>query len=300
MNGLPQARRGDPAFALTPVPEPMPVPEFRAPNTLGIPVAMRPEPLPLGVTCMRTPLLLIALIPLAGCNPLAGLEGDWTQGELGRTRWQISDGLCPGLGGGCNLEVPLALGASTTLVIEGAQDVLEPDVTGALTSSSATRDEEDGDWRVSVSASTAGPGTVTFNEGAAVFDRANIEVRRATRLDCGLWTSSNAVQWDMEELEAQTTLSVPFIEEGATAPQLVCRASDAEGPLLSADAITWEVIEGDEVLALREYGFGTAPVSGARIYYASPGSGTARVRATIGDVTQELTITVECPTAGCE
>jgi hypothetical protein len=246
------------------------------------------------------PILLAALVTLAGCNPLGGLEGDWSEGEFGRTRWQISDGLCPGLGGGCDLDVPLALGASTTLVVEGASEAGNPDVTGALSSMTATQDEEDGDWRVVVRASTAGTGTVTFNEGGEVFDRANIEVRRATRLECGLWTSADGVQWDMEGLEARTALSLPFVEADTSSPQLVCRASDAEGPLLSADAITWEVIEGLEVIALRESGFTLNPVSGARIYYETPGSGTALVRVTLGEVTQDLTITVECPVAGCE
>lgn len=244
------------------------------------------------------PVMLFTLsglaIALGGCNPLAGLEGEWSNGELGRTRWQISDGLCPGLGGGCNLDVPLALGASTTLLIEGAgAATFDPDVTGALTSSTATRDEEDGDWRVAVSASTPGTGTVTFEEGSEVLDRNTVEVRRATRLDCGLWSGDGSPGWDMDGLEAQTSVTVAVLEAGATSPQLVCRASDAAGPLLSADAIAWEVLEGAEALTLRTSGFGFGEVRGARIYYNTPGTGTARIRATLGDVTQELTITVE-------
>jgi len=249
------------------------------------------------------PILLVALVAVAGCEPpveLVETEGGWTQGELGRTRWHFNDGLCPN-DRRCDLGVPLALGASIVLQIRGAEDVtLAPTVTGALTLIEATQFEESGNWHVTVSASSAGAGAIVFSEGAAVFDRASIVVRRATRLDCGVWTSSNAVRWDMEELEASTELDVPFVEEGAREPQLVCRAADSGGPLLSVDAITWEIIEGADVLTLREYGFGGPPVSGARIHYVTPGPGTARVRATLGDVTQDLTFTVACPAAGCE
>ncbi len=250
---------------------------------------------------MRTTLLVLALIPLAGCNPLAGLEGDWSRGELGRTRWQIADGLCPGLGGGCSLDVPLAVGADTVLVVEGAEEAtFDPEVTGALSSSSATRDEEDGDWRVSVAAATPGTGVVEFTVGSEVLDRASVEVRRATRLECGILSPSTDVSWDMPELSPTNTLALAFVEEGESSGQLVCRASDAAGPLLSVDAIVWEVIEGGDILQLQGTGLFGGPMRGARLRYDTVGSGPARIRVTLGEVTQELAVTVECPIAGCE
>ncbi len=49
--------------------------------------------------------LVLVSAASTACEPFGNLDGDWTRGERGHTRWQIQDGLCPGLGGGCNLPV---------------------------------------------------------------------------------------------------------------------------------------------------------------------------------------------------
>jgi hypothetical protein len=243
--------------------------------------------------------LLAASAALSGCSPFEGLDGRWSPGELGRTRWQISDGLCPGLGGGCALDVPLAEGARTTLEIDGVDGAeLTAEVTGALGATAPVTTGEGENARLDVVASGPGTGRIAISDASGLVDRASVEVRRATRLECGRWPQiAGAVPWDMAGLDVTTSFSLPFVgaEETATI-DLVCRASDAGGPLLSADAIAWTVVEGSEALELAETGLIIIPatvVRGARITYHTPGRGTAVVRVTIGDVTQDLTITVE-------
>lgn len=244
--------------------------------------------------------VLLAASALSGCfSPYEGLDGQWSPGELGRTRWQISDGLCPGLGGGCSLDVPLAEGARTTLEIDGVDGAeLTAEVTGALAATAAVRTAEGENARLDVVASSPGTATIALSDASGLVDRASLEVRHATRLECGRWPqSAGAVGWDMAGLEVGRSLSLPFVgvEETATV-YLACRASDAAGPLLSADAIAWTVVEGSEALELAETGLIIIPatvVRGARITYRTPARGTAVVRVTLGDVTEDLTITIE-------
>jgi hypothetical protein len=98
----------------------------------------------------------------------------------------------------------------------------------------------------------------------------------------------------MEGLETGPAITLPRGGDGRF--ELACRASDAEGPLLSADAIVWETMAGTEHLSLVETGLGRNPVDravGARIHYVARTPGTALVRASLGDVSVDLAITVE-------
>ncbi len=233
---------------------------------------------------------------LAACNPF-GLESDWTRGERGHTRWQISDGLCPGFGGGCALDVPLAVGASVRLVIDGVDGVpLTVTSTGGALEHGGVDTGEDRDASISVVAVDPGTARLEISDVNGVIDAASLGVRRATRLDCGTWPVDETLRWNMAGLEVRTDITLPTRSSASSssgALNLVCRAMDDAGPLLSERAISWEVIEGEEVIALADDLFLSASVVGARVTYEAPRPGSARVRATIGEVSQELTITIE-------
>jgi hypothetical protein len=101
------------------------------------------------------------------------------------------------------------------------------------------------------------------------------------------------IEWRMIGLSPTTELTLPMGSDDTF--HLVCRASDAQGPLLSADAIDWTIVSGSEALDLASTDFGTfgATANGARIRYRTRAPGTAVVRASVGEVTEDLTITIE-------
>lgn len=251
-------------------------------------------------------LLLVPLAAsLAGCSVGLDLSGDWSEGERGRTRWQIDDGLCPGFGG-CALDVPLALGARPRIHVEGVDGRR---VTAAGDEIVSVTDYDvlsgdDADPFFEISASAAGTGTLSLLDASGdEVDRARVQVREATALDCGVIPTGEPVRWDAPDLvpTSRVVLPIPAVdpetgEREAHAFQLVCRARDEAGPLLSVAAISWEVLEGDDVLELRNDGlflFSGSVVRGARIRYETLAPGAARIRASIGSVTQELDVTVE-------
>jgi hypothetical protein len=233
----------------------------------------------------------------AGCfTPFSGLEGEWTRGELGNTQWQIMDGLCPGLGGGCSLETPLAVGAHTRLLVDGIDGVpITALPAGAIAEDGDPLVSEDSRTQIPIVATSEGTGRLEILDGATVIDRVGLTVRAATRLECGRWDTERAtVQWRMEGLEPSSAITLPSRTDDRF--ELVCRASDAEGPLLSADAIQWETLDGLEHVSLLETGFATNPVDraeGARIRYRPGSPGVAHVRASLGELTALLEITVE-------
>lgn len=251
---------------------------------------MTPRYLPLA-------LVTTAAAMTAGCfTPFTGLEGEWTRGELGNTQWQIMDGLCPGLGGGCSLETPLAVGAHSRLLVEGIDGVPITSLpAGAIAEDGEPLVSEESRTQIPIVATSPGVGRIEILDGATVIDRVGLRVRTATRLECGRWdTDQGVVQWRMEGLVPASAITLPSRTDDRF--ELVCRASDAEGPLLSADAIQWETLDGVEHLSLLETGFGTNPVDraeGARLRYRPGTPGVAHVRASLGDVTTLLEITVE-------
>lgn len=242
--------------------------------------------------------LLLGSASLSACGPWGPIdETDWTPGERGQTRWQISDGLCPGFGGGCALDVPLAVGASVHLVVDGVDGVpLTTTITGgAIEGDGAIDSGEDRNSRIPIEAIAPGTSRVEISDMNGVIDAASVSVRAATRLDCGRMSTGQEVLWHLPGLEVTTELTLPRSDRtSGDRFSLVCRAMDDTGPLLSERAITWEVIEGAEILTLNDdILLGTGPERGARIGYTAESTGSARVRATIGEVSQELTITIE-------
>lgn len=243
------------------------------------------------------PSLVVGSTLATGCSqPFGHLEGDWTRGELGNTRVQIMDGLCPGLGGGCALDVPLAVGARTRLLVDGIDGVeIEALAAGAIAAEGEPAISADARTQIPISVVSEGVGRLEMLDGTTVIDRVGLRARRATRLECGRWDRDRgALQWRMEGLETGSTITLPVGSDDRF--ELACRASDAEGPLLSADAIVWQTTSGTEHLSLVETGLGTNPVDrarGARIHYRAGTPGQALVRASLGDVSVDLTITVE-------
>lgn len=242
---------------------------------------------------------LLALVTVPGCfNPLAGLDGDHTRGELGRTDWQMIDGLCPGLGGGCALDVPVAAGARVMFAVDGIDGLpVDLSATGAVVADGSPVVSEDAtsDTFVNVRTTMAGVGRVELLDGTNVVDRVSLNVRVATRLDCNAWEIGAPLGWRMEGLSGTPALTLPAVAP-EDAPYLACRASDAAGPLLTRDAIQWTIVSGSEVIDIRSDGLDLLDdgrAEGARIRYERLAAGTAVVRATLGDVSQDITITLE-------
>lgn len=260
----------------------------------GTDLAKIPDEVPM-LTRIAPLLFLLALLP--GCFFEPVFEGDSSPGELGRTRWRIVDGLCPGLGGNCALDVPVAVGARILFGVDGVDGVpLTASVTGALVADGPVDVSEDGgDSYVHVRAASAGTGVIEISDASGLVDRVRITVREASRLECGSWPRGEALGWRMEGLSPASSLTLPVGMDDV--PSLACRASDATGPLLSRDAIHWRITEGHEtVLDIHTDGLDftdDGEADGARIRYDGLAPGAAHVTVTLGAVTEELSITVE-------
>ncbi|MBN8616326.1 MAG: hypothetical protein J0L92_37420 [Deltaproteobacteria bacterium] len=235
----------------------------------------------------------------AGCNPFGGIEGDWTNGERGHTRWQTLDGLCPGLGGGCSFDVPIAVGARVTLAVDGIDGApVTAAFSGAVESGGGVQVNEDSNTLVPVSVIGEGTGRVELSDTNGVLDAASVRGRVATVLECGRWPVGDDLEWRMNGLGVTNELTFPITSpslQSADDFYLVCRAASSEGPMLSADAIDWTIVSGSESVQIVSTDFGTpgSSASGARIRYRGVAAGTAVVRASIGDVSTDLTITIE-------
>ncbi len=245
---------------------------------------------------MRTSngLALVLLVSAApACSSLS--DGDWTNGERGRTRWQTTDGLCPGLFGGCSLDVPIAVGASVRLRVDGIDGYgVLGDYSGSVARGGMVEVSSDGegDTHVPILVQAAGPGRVGLSDLEELIDAATVTGRVATALECGRWPTGRDLEWRMDGLEMSqaVTLTVGSGDDF----DLVCRAMSSEGPMLSANAITWTIVSGSESLDLLSTGGGTgSELTGARVAYRGLGAGTAVVRARLGEVSTDLTITIE-------
>lgn len=250
---------------------------------------MRPSPL----LTLTTVTLLAA--GASACSPFAGIEGEWTRGGRGHTRWQTLDGLCPGLGGGCNFEVPIAVGASVSLAVDGIDGAaVTAAFTGGIEGAGPVDFGEDRNTLVPIRIVAAGPGRTELSDDHGVIDSATVTGRVVTQLECGGWPVGRDLDWRMRDL----VVGDVTLDSRATERELylVCRASDASGPILSADAISWTIVSGSDALQIGSTGlFSTLGSSarGARIDAVPRAPGTAVVRATVGEVTSELTITIE-------
>ena len=234
-----------------------------------------------------------------GCAPFGSLDGEWTGGEQGRTRWQTLDGLCPGIGGGCDFDVPIAVGAQVTLPVDGIDGAaVTAAFTGGVEGAGAIEVESEHDTRVPIRVIAEGPGRTELSDANGALDAATIFGRTVTRLECGRWPRSQGIDWRMSGLEVSDDITLPLtsFEEESPPFTLACRASDREGPILSADAIEWTVLSGSELLEIGSTGLLVFPGSsarGARIEAFTGASGQAVVRAQIGNVSRDLTITIE-------
>lgn len=239
-------------------------------------------------------LLTLGAAASSACSPFASLEGEWTRGERGHTRWQTMDGLCPGIGGGCNFDVPIAVGATVRLEVDGIDGAeVEAAYTGGIAADGPVEVREDSNTIVPIVISTAGPGRTELSDANGVIDAATVFGRVITQLECGVMDQHETMQWRLENLVASTEVTLPVSTDSRF--YLVCRASDASGPILSADTIGWTIVSGSESLTISSTGSFTSGSSarGARINVTGTSAGTAVVRASVGDVSQELTITIE-------
>jgi hypothetical protein len=246
--------------------------------------------------------LALCLLLLTGCGFDLDLDGDESPGEEGRSTWQIDDGLCPGFGG-CDLEVPLAAGAHTTL------DITVPDRNPAAIELSTEgpirvdevveRDVENERLRVDVSATGAGEGVVHLLEGDEELDRARVQIAESASMTCGVAPLDAAVLYDLEGLDLEAsgvTLSLPTDGSSADERDLACRLEDADGtPLLSVRLVEWEVIEGTEVVRVDAEPFESDPSGsvGARVSVQPLATGSATVVARWEGVERAFDVVVE-------
>ncbi len=247
-------------------------------------------------------LTFLALGLISGCNPFAAaFDGDSTRGERGTTQWSIDDGLCTGFGSSCALDVPIAAGATARLTIDsvGVADPAAEVVSGSADVVSATVEDATADDRsaiVVVRTSGAGPVVVAVGSVAGEdIDRATLDVRAAATLECGIVPSGEALGWRMQNVAFAPALTIPVTPTSDV--QLSCLARDADGePLLSIAAIQWTITAGSEVVQIGTDGlfvtFGDA-ASGARVRARGIASGAAMLRASLGDVSTEVTLTIE-------
>ncbi|MFK7991184.1 MAG: hypothetical protein AB8I08_34515 [Sandaracinaceae bacterium] len=217
-----------------------------------------------GYTVMRGLVLSsgLGLAALSGC----GLSGGGTDGEQGQSRWEINDGLCPGLSSSCGLEVPIAVGAEprldvvTDCCLASRFDVV---AVGPGVVENLRVDAED--ERIDMSVRVEGPGEVILElrEGDDVFDRVRFEAREAASMECGVVRGS--ADWQMGRLDVLTSSTET---PDARRAQLGCRLMDADGePLLSVGAIRWSIVEGPSDAEIDTgSGNGRRQAAGARVY----------------------------------
>ena len=253
---------------------------------------------------MRTSHVSLPILALAavasltpGCfgNDPLGLEGDWSRGERNNTQWQLGDGLCPGLAGGCALDVPLAVGLETQLRVEGVSSAMPTVNTPSNTAGVSIRpDAENQQATISFATTAAGSARFLISDERGEVDAATVQIRQATRIECGVLRGGGEPNWAMAGLTFSETNTVPLEPATSTAVMnsLACRTSDSTGPLLSANAIRWTIIEGTAV-TLNDHDFDPTTIRGAHIDYTTRERGTVQVRATLGELSDTFNLTVE-------
>ncbi|MGE0788755.1 MAG: hypothetical protein AB7S26_23990 [Sandaracinaceae bacterium] len=251
---------------------------------------------------MTSGLVLTAIVSLtAGCDPL-NLDGDWTWGDEGHARFQIDDGLCPGLGG-CDMHVPLAAGSDPRFEIEApccpASD-LEVTGTGAATVTDSQAGSDNDRLFVDVALGPAGDASleVTDLADSSRSDHIALDVREPARIECGVVGDQRL--YDFADLRVvEETTEAPVFASGATGDvEVACRLfDDGDAALLSAGLIHWTIVEGSEPVTIDPGGFAAQQraTDGARVYvrFSQPGE-TALLRASAGeDLSWTIMITVE-------
>ena len=242
-------------------------------------------------------LALAALASLtSGCfgNDPLGLDGDWSNGERNNTQWQIGDGLCPGLAGGCALNVPLAVGVRMTLNVEGVHSATPTVNTPPNTTDVSIRGDAE-NQRATITFTATAPGSAHFviSDASGEVDSATLQVRVPTRIDCGVFARAEP-RWDFNGISFAESVAVPLNTENSNSSDfsLGCRTTDATGAaLLSADAIRWTLSSGTSV-RLNDDNFDSSSVVGARVYFQTLALGTSEARVTFGDLTDTFAITV--------
>lgn len=251
---------------------------------------------------MRMGMALIVASAMCGC-----FAGDSTGGAENRSEWRIDDGLCPGIGGGCAMTVPVAAGvevavdseiycarperdSSGRLVADCDIAAFDVRASGAAEVRAVDRDASDG--RLDVRVFTTRPGQVTLEllRSGASFDRIGMQVRDAVDIECGR-VGGGGASWDMLSLDANVPYDVElFGADSDPQVELGCRLVDADGlPLFSGSAIWWEIVEGADLATVDDGGlFGTDGSTGARVYVHVDRSGTIRLRASFGDLSREV------------
>jgi hypothetical protein len=244
--------------------------------------------------------LVLALV-VPGCFGGSSITGPSTNGDTGRTSWRIDDGLCDGglLGGECDLEQHLALGATPTIAVtaRNGTDLSRAHLVGGANvavenASSSTDDHGVVTMTATVRGIAAGVGDIVV---ADIFgheiDRAHVTFVTAIALTCGLLGSTVTRDLTFHALSSEP---VTMVSGGTTT--LACRATDAAGnPLLTVDAITWTVVPGgtaDVSVRNDELFSWLGPVNGGTARVDASGSGTATVRATLGAISGDVVLNV--------
>lgn len=253
-------------------------------------------------TSLRSiPALALSLaIAASGCS--ISLDGPSTNGDRGRTRWQVQDGMCGGglFGLDCALDVPIAEGAEPDVRLEPQNGATIAGATyrgeGALTVTSANFDVDDDGNESATLGIRAGSGTigtiVVLDASGAELDRVSMRVARAVALECGRHASGDEDRWSFPDLRTSDAVEISLAAEPSD-QRLACRAIDASGePLLTVRAIAWTLESGAEVVTLDDDSFASLTVSGARIHAEPIAEGEASVLAQLGAVERRFTLTI--------
>ncbi len=235
--------------------------------------------------------------------------GDSTDGEEGRSRWHISDGLCPGLVGACALDVPVATGATVRLEVE-LPDRLVDEHTPAIVAGDAsigpvTRDPARETIAFDVTARTAGEIAIAIVEdGGETTDLARLEARDPVGLECGRLEEGVEVGYAMESLLPDSReLTISRRDEDLTV-ELGCLVTDAGGEvLLGVDVVSWRAADA-ALLRVSSEPFAPPSASsaaGARVYVTprldgvdiDEGPVTTRLTAALGELEETFLVTLE-------
>lgn len=258
---------------------------------------------------MRRPILLVLVLalfaPACSFEPFDGTFGDSTDGDRGRSRWSLSDGLCPGFGL-CALDVAVATGASTRLVVVVPDRVvaeLSPLVlSGAATIGEVTRAPESDELRFELH--VTGPGIIELaivNPDGERVDTARFEARAPEGLECGVLAAGAQVRYPMVSMSEGVREVTLRSSDTEGVPELGCRVTDASGaPLLSVDIVAWRIVrepDEDPLIAVRSHPFELVAdvVHGARVYVHpldTERTGTATLEASLGASAQTFTVHV--------
>lgn len=241
-----------------------------------------------------------ALALLACLAPACSLTSGppTTGGELGRTDWEIDDGLCGGgfLGNVCNLEVPIAAGAEPRMRVHPRRGTSLAGVrvrVGDAAPFTPSYSAPDGDTNeyIAFDAESAGEGPLVIeilDATDAVVDRARLDVRTATALECGRLRTGDSRTYELRDLVPGAT-SISRSAETADR-RLACRALDSGGDaLLSVRAIHWSVVEGDATVHDDQF---TETAEGATIEVRAASAGSAVVAARLGSVEQRIDVEI--------